>query len=166
MALATADADGMPSVRMVLLNGVDERGFVFYTNYRSAKAEALAANPRAALVFRWHGQGRQVRVAGTVEPVAAEESDDYFATRPRESQLGAWASPQSEVIRDRAALEDRLAAVENRFDGADVPRPAHWGGYRVVPARIEFWQQGPGRLHDRIRYLRTDGGWQLDRLAP
>lgn len=169
MALATADADGTPSVRNVLLKGLDPRGFVFYTNRTSAKARELAANPTAELLFTWLVHHRQVRVHGTVEPVSAEESDEYFATRPRGSQIGAWASAQSAVVPDRATLEQAFADVEARYPG-DVPRPLHWGGYRVVPTRWEFWQGRRSRMHDRIRYRRsepaTSGEWVIDRLAP
>lgn len=167
MTLATVGPDGAPSARMVLLKGLDQRGFVFYTNYRSDKARELHGNPTAALVLRWTPMQRQVRVTGTVHEVSPEESDAYFATRPRESQLGAWASPQSEVIADRAALENALADVTARYAGGVVPRPPHWGGFRVTPLTIELWQAGPARLHDRIRYRRTrDGTWVMERLAP
>jgi pyridoxamine 5'-phosphate oxidase len=167
MTLATATADGKPSARVVLLKQVDEAGFVFYTNYRSAKAKELEANPQAALVFYWVGLDRQVRVAGRVERVSAAESDEYFKTRPRESQLGALASPQSEVIEGRAVLEDRLSGLEQEYHDREVPRPAHWGGYRLRPDRIEFWENRPGRLHDRIVYdLQADGSWTIKRLAP
>lgn len=164
VALATASADGEPSVRMVLLRGLDGRGFVFYTNWGSAKARDLAANPRAALLFFW-APDRQVRVRGPVERATAEESDAYWRTRPRGSQLGAWASAQSEVIDGRAGLERRLAEVEARFPG-DVPRPPFWGGYRVVPETLELWQRREDRLHDRLRYRRAGAGWALERLAP
>ncbi len=164
VALATASADGAPSARMVLLKGVDDRGFSFFTNYESAKARDLAANPRAALVFHWQ-PGRQVRARGPVVRVGDEESDAYWVTRPRGSQLGAWASRQSEVIPDRAELERRLAEVAARFPG-DVPRPPFWGGYRVVPEVVEFWHHRDDRLHDRLRYRRVDGVWVIDRLSP
>jgi pyridoxamine 5'-phosphate oxidase len=166
MVLATAAPDGRPSARVVLLKGVDARGFAFFTNYHSRKGRELSANPVAALTFFWPELERQVRVEGAVAAVTADESDDYFRTRPPDSQLGAWASPQSEVIESRAELERRLAAVRARFAGGAVPRPPHWGGYRLTPATVEFWQGGPGRLHDRLRYARTPGGWQLERLAP
>jgi pyridoxamine 5'-phosphate oxidase len=167
MTLATAAADGTPSARMVLLRGLDERGFVFFTNYDSRKGQELAANPRAALVFYWPQLDRQVRIEGQVEVLAAEESDRYFATRPRESQLSAWASPQSEVIASRKVLERRMEEVQAQFAGGAVPRPPRWGGYRVVPTVIEFWQGRPGRLHDRLCYQRRpDGSWRLQRLAP
>jgi pyridoxamine 5'-phosphate oxidase len=166
MALATANADGVPSVRMVLLRGFDERGFLFYTNYQSRKAEELGANPRAALVMYWAPLERQVRIEGVVEKLTAAESDAYFQTRPRGSQLGAHASPQSTVIPGRDYLEARLAELEAAFAGAAVPRPPHWGGYRVVAHTIEFWQGRPNRLHDRLRYQRVDNGWVMERLAP
>ena len=166
VAVATASPDGVPSVRMVLLKGVDDRGFVFFTNHGSAKARDLAANPRASLLFHWPPD-RQVRVSGPVERVADEESDAYWRTRPRGSRLGAWASRQSEPIPDRAVLERRLAEVEGRFgpDG-DVPRPDFWGGYRVTPQAVELWHHRDDRLHDRLRYRRVDGAWVLERLSP
>lgn len=166
VALATAGADGAPSARMVLLKGHDANGFVFYTNRHSRKAADLAANPRGALLFQWPILHRQVRAEGTVAAVDDETSDAYFATRARASQLGAWASPQSEVLSSRAALEARLAAVEARFDGQPVPRPPHWGGYRLTPDVVEFWQGRFHRLHDRLRYRRDGRGWRVDRLAP
>ena len=168
MTLATATADGRPSARMVLLRGCDERGFVFFTNYESRKAGDLTANPRAALVFFWEPQDRQVRVEGRVEKVSAEESDTYFHSRPRGSRLGAWASPQSQVLPGRDALDAWVNEMEAKYAGQDVfPRPPHWGGYRVVPELIEFWQGQPSRLHDRLRYQRqADGSWKIDRLAP
>jgi pyridoxamine 5'-phosphate oxidase len=168
VVLATATPDGVPSARAVLLKGVDERGFVIFTNQESRKGRELDANPRAALVFLWPTLGRQVRVEGTVERVGREEVDAYFATRPRGSQVGAWASPQSTVIPDRAALEALVAETERRFgEGRDrVPAPPFWGGYRVRPEAVEFWQHRDDRLHDRIRYRRERGGWLLERLAP
>jgi pyridoxamine 5'-phosphate oxidase len=165
--LATATPKGKPSARVVLLKQVDADGFVFYTNYRSAKAKELDENPHAALVFYWVGLDRQVRVEGRVARVSAAESDEYFKTRPRESQLGALASPQSEVIESREVLEERLSALEKEYRDREVPRPSHWGGYRLKPARIEFWENRPGRLHDRIVYdLQADGSWTVKRLAP
>ncbi|MFN8482894.1 MAG: pyridoxamine 5'-phosphate oxidase [Anaerolineae bacterium] len=167
MTLATATADRLPSARIVLLNGVDEGGFVFYTNYESCKGRELAANPRAALVFYWPHAHRQVRVVGGVSQLRREESERYFATRPRGSQLGAWASRQSEVIAGRAALDERLAELEEAYRGRDVPCPPFWGGYRVAPEEMEFWQSRANRLHDRFRYRRTaDGGWRVERLSP
>lgn len=167
MTLATATRDGRPSARVVLLKHVDGDGFVFYTNYRSAKAKELDENPQAALVFYWVGLDRQVRVEGIVERVSAAESDQYFKTRPRDSQLGALASPQSEVIEGREVLENRLRELETLYANREVERPAHWGGYRLKPARIEFWENRPGRLHDRIVYdLQADGSWTIKRLAP
>ena len=164
MALSTASAGGAPSARMVLLKGVDDRGFVFFTNYGSAKAADLAANPRAALLFHWPPD-RQVRVTGGVARLSDEESDAYWAGRPRGSQLGAWASNQSEVITDRAQLELRLADVTARFPGP-VPRPPFWGGFLVTPVEIEFWHHRDDRLHDRLRYRRDGGGWVVERLSP
>jgi pyridoxamine 5'-phosphate oxidase len=169
MALATAGGDGRPSVRHVLLRGLDARGFVFYTNRDSRKGRELADNPNAALVFLWKELDRQVSIGGPVELVSDEESDAYFAGRPRDAQLGAWASSQSSVLESRAQLEHRLAEAEARYHGQDVPRPAFWGGYRVVPASIEFWQGRAFRLHDRFRYTRDDAeatGWLVERLAP
>jgi len=166
MTLATVDALGRPRARMVLLKRADERGFTFYSNLRSAKSRELAARPHAALVLWWPELHRQVRVEGRVSLVSAAESDAYFATRPRGAQLGAWASPQSRVVPSRAALERNLAAARARFEGREVPRPAHWGGFRLVPRTIEFWQGRPDRMHDRLRYVRTDRRWQRARLAP
>lgn len=166
-ALATASADGVPSARMVLLRGLDERGFVFFTNYRSRKGRELEANPRAALLFYWRGLERQVRVEGRAEPVSPEESDRYFQQRPRGSRLAAIASPQSEVIDGRQSLDARVAELDALYPGPEVPRPAHWGGFRVVHESIEFWQGGTHRLHDRFRYRRArGGGWAVERLAP
>jgi pyridoxamine 5'-phosphate oxidase len=167
MTLATATKDGKPSARMVLLKQVDERGFVFYTNYRSKKARELDENPRAALVLYWVQLDRQVRVEGRVERISATESDEYFATRPRESQLGALASPQSEVIEGREDLEKRYAELDEFYRDREVERPENWGGYRLKPNLVEFWQNRAGRLHDRILYERqTDGSWTISRLAP
>jgi pyridoxamine 5'-phosphate oxidase len=167
MTLATATPDGRPSARMVLLRGHDEKGFVFFTNYDGRKGDELVANPRAALVFYWPELDRQIRIEGRVELATPQESDAYFQSRPRGSQLGAWASPQSVVIASREALETRLREVEDRYRDRPVPRPPFWGGFRVVPEAIEFWQEGPNRLHDRLRYVRlATGGWRLERLSP
>jgi pyridoxamine 5'-phosphate oxidase len=167
MTLATADADGRPSARTVLLKGVDERGFLFFSNYESRKGAELAANPRAALVFHWaQDPRRQVIAAGTVKRLDEHESEEYFRTRPLGSRLGAWASRQSEPIADRAALERAYAEAEERH-GDDPPLPPWWGGFVLVPDRLEFWQNRPNRLHDRFRYLRDEqDGWRLERLAP
>ena len=166
MTVSTVDADGRPASRYVLLRGLDERGYCFYTNYDSAKGRALAANPHAALTFGWLEIHRSVRVEGTVERLSAAESDAYFAARPRAAQISAWASPQSEVIADRDELERAFADTERRFAGAEVPRPPHWGGFLVRPARVELWQGRAGRLHDRLRYERDGAGWRIERLAP
>jgi len=167
MALATADAAGRPSVRMVLLKGNDERGFVFYTNQRSRKGAELAANPRAALLFHWKSLRRQVRVEGPVEPVSDAEADAYFATRARDSQLGAWASDQSQPLDARETFEARYQKVRARYEGRDVPRPPHWSGYRVVPERIEFWNDRAHRLHERRLFTRLEGGgWSEGLLYP
>ncbi len=162
MAVATATAEGVPSVRMVLLKAADERGIVFFTHYTSRKGRELEANPNAALLLHWDTLGRQVRVEGTVERVSAEESDAYFATRPAGARIGANASRQSEVLGDRAELERRVAELE----GADPARPESWGGFRVVPEAWEFWQHRDDRLHDRFRYTRRDGAWVIERLYP
>ena len=166
MTLATATLEGKPSARMVLLKQVDEDGFVFFTNYNSAKAEQLDVNPYAALVFYWSQLDRQVRVEGSVVRTSAQESCDYFRTRPRESQIGAWASAQSEVISSREALEQRAQELEDLYRDRDVDCPEHWGGYRLMPERIEFWKSRIGRLHDRILYERNSTGWAISRLAP
>jgi pyridoxamine 5'-phosphate oxidase len=166
MTLATVDGSGQPAARTVLLKGIDKRGLVFYTNLDSRKARELAANPKAALLFWWPPHARQVRFEGAIEPVEDVESDAYFATRPRGSQIGAWASAQSSVIADRVALEAAEQKVAERFAGGPVPRPPFWGGYRLVPERIEFWQGRTNRLHDRLRYTRDGEHWRIERLAP
>jgi pyridoxamine 5'-phosphate oxidase len=166
MALGTATKEGEPDARIVLLKSFDDRGFVFYTNYQSRKAKELSDNPRACLLFYWPQLWRQVRIEGTVEKVSDEESDKYFQSRPLGSKLGAWTSNQSEVIESREVLEARFAELQERFRD-NVPRPPHWGGYRVKPNAIEFWQGQENRLHDRLRYrLQKDGTWAIERLAP
>jgi pyridoxamine 5'-phosphate oxidase len=166
MALATVDAAGHPAARMVLLKGVDARGLAFYTNRDSRKARELLANPKAALVFWWGPLQRQVRFEGSIEEVAAAEADAYFGSRPRGSQIAAWSSTQSRPIPDRAALEAAVRRHEERFADGAVPRPPFWGGYRLVPAVVEFWHGRESRLHDRLRYTRTPEGWRIERLAP
>jgi pyridoxamine 5'-phosphate oxidase len=166
MTLATATPDGRPSCRVVLLHGADARGFVFYTNYNGRKARELQANPHAALCFYWPWTEEQVRIEGTVTQVSADESDAYFRTRPRGSQIGAWASRQSEVIASRDELLARVREVEARYEGREVPRPPHWGGYRLLPQRIEFWKAEPYRLHHRTLYERAASGWTVSLLSP
>jgi pyridoxamine 5'-phosphate oxidase len=167
MILATVDASGQPSTRVVLLKGVEERGFSFFTNYASRKGHELAANPRASLTFPWLALERQVCITGSVSQLSRSEAEAYFKTRPRGSRLGAWASTQSQVIPGRAFLETRLAQLESRYPGDDIPLPPTWGGYVLTPHEIEFWQGRPNRLHDRLRYQRqANGTWKIERLAP
>lgn len=166
MALATADPDGLPDVRMVLLKGVDPRGFVFYSNMESAKGRQLAGNPQAALCFHWKSLRRQIRVRGAVEPVTELESDTYFASRPRDSRIGAWASKQSRPLESRFALEKAVAVEAARFGLGDVPRPTYWQGRRILPQRIEFWADRPFRLHERLVFDRAGEGWTTSRLYP
>ena len=168
MTLSTATLEGQPSARIVLLRGYDERGFCFFSNYSSQKGQVLAANPYAAVTFHWVELERQVRIAGRVEKVTEAESDAYFQSRPSQSRIGAWSSPQSNVISSRDALEDMFKKYQEQYlDETAIPRPEHWGGYRVIPERIEFWQGRPNRLHDRLRFIRIDQGpWTLQRLAP
>jgi len=165
-ALATADGSGQPSARIILVRGVDARGFVFYTNYASRKARALTENPRASLCQHWPDVEEQIRVEGHVELVDPTESDAYFAGRPRDSQIGAWASDQSATLESRAQLEARIADVESRFGGGPVPRPPFWGGFRIVPVRMEFWYGRPGRLHERLLYERVNDAWKTSWLYP
>ena len=169
MTLATISSNGLPSARIVLLKGITEDSFIFYTNYTSQKGRELTDHPKASICFPWNILSRQVRVVGTVEKVTEAESDEYFSTRPRGSQIGAWASQQSEVMADRSVLESRWTETDARFEGMDVPRPPHWGGFRVLPSEIEFWQGRQSRLHDRFRYT-ADGsqptGWRVERLNP
>ena len=167
MTLATATADGLPSARIVLLKGFNEKGFIFFTNYESYKGMQLAENPKACLVFFWKELERQVRITGLVVKISSGESDEYFHSRPEASQIGAWASPQSRVIENRHWLDEKFNELVNKMEGSDIKRPPHWGGYLVKPVVIEFWQGRPSRLHDRIQYtLEETGNWKIERLAP
>jgi pyridoxamine 5'-phosphate oxidase len=166
MSLATADASGRPSARIVLLKGFDSRGFMFFTNYASRKGSELAANPRAALCFHWQLLERQVRIEGTIEKTTRQESDEYFHSRPRDAQIGAWISEQSAIIDSREALERAGSELRKRFGDGSIPLPEFWGGYRVIPDSVEFWQGRLSRLHDRLQYLRNAAGWKLQRLSP
>lgn len=166
VALATVDPDGLPNVRMVLLKGFDEAGFVFYTNYESAKGREILASKKAAMCFHWKSLRRQVRVRGPVEPVSAAEADAYYATRPRGSRIGAWASKQSHPLESRFALERAVAEYTARYAIGEIPRPAHWSGFRIVPETIEFWHDRPFRLHDRVVFSRSGDGWEKSRLYP
>lgn len=166
MAVATSTPDGKPSIRVVLLKEVNERGFVFYTNYRSRKGREIEKNPQASIVFDWHPIERQVRIEGKVLKVSAEESDRYFDSRPEGSKIGAWVSPQSEIVENREALDKMQEETERRFEGKTIVRPPHWGGYIVIPEVVEFWQGRPSRLHDRVAYCKTEDGWQMKRMAP
>jgi len=167
MTLATASLDALPSARIVLLKEVNEKGFVFFTNYESYKAQQLAENPKACLVFFWKELERQVRITGLIEKISGKQSDEYFRSRPESSRIGAWASPQSRVIEDRDWLDEKFNELVNKMEGTAIPRPPHWGGYIVKPVVIEFWQGRPSRLHDRIQYtLEENGGWKIERLAP
>lgn len=167
MTLATASVDGLPSARIVLLKEVNDKGFVFFTNYESYKAQQLAENPKACLVFFWKELERQVRITGLIEKISGKQSDDYFQTRPESSRIGAWASPQSRVIENRDWLDEKFNELVNKMEGTPIARPPHWGGYVVKPVVIEFWQGRPSRLHDRIQYtLEENGEWKIERLAP
>lgn len=166
MTLATASADGKPSARIVLLKGYDEHGFVFFTNYTSRKGQDMAENDQVTLLFFWKELERQVRIEGRVEKLGAEENDAYYHSRPEGSRIGAWASPQSQVIPDRSFLDEQVRLYSGQFSEGTIPRPSHWGGYRVKPVLLEFWQGRPSRLHDRIRYIGEEGSWRIERLAP
>jgi pyridoxamine 5'-phosphate oxidase len=166
MALATATKEGIPSVRMVLYKGMEQNGLTFFTNYLSRKANEIESNPHSAILFYWAELERQVRMEGSIERLSLQESEKYFATRPRESQLGAWASKQSSVLESREMLDQAFQKYQKIYQGSDVPKPEHWGGYRLLPTTIEFWQGNPGRLHDRIRYTKHNSCWRIERLAP
>lgn len=166
MTVATATADGKPSARVVLLKEVNDNGFVFFTNYMSRKGRELIVNPEVAIVFDWHNLERQVRVEGRAEKLSAEESEAYFNERPEDAKIGAWASPQSKIVKDREELEKHLEEIEEQFEDMPVHRPSHWGGYLIRPSVIEFWQGRPSRMHDRIVYYKTEDGWTMHRLAP
>ena len=166
MTVATTTPDGFPSARIVLLKEWDKQGFVFYTNKQSRKGEELAANPRASLLFHWKTRGRQVRIDGTVTDMPDAAADAYYASRPRNSRLGAWASQQSRPLASRAELQAKLTEAETKYPGEHIPRPAYWGGYRITPTRLEFWQDMPFRLHDRVIYTRNGGGWEVTKIYP
>ena len=166
MTVATAAADGKPSARVVLLKEVNDNGFVFFTNYMSRKGRELIVNPEVAIVFDWHNLERQVRVEGRAEKLSSEESEAYFNERPEDAKIGAWASPQSKIVKDREELEKHLEEIEEQFEDMPVHRPSHWGGYLIRPSVIEFWQGRPSRMHDRIVYYKTEDGWTMHRLAP
>lgn len=166
MTLATATNEGLPDARIVLLKGYDEHGFVFFTNYHSNKGQQMEVNPRACLVFFWKELERQVRITGLIEKVSEAESNEYFHSRPHSSRIGAWASPQSQVIESRSILEHKEKELSQTFEGKEIPRPLHWGGYRLKPFSMEFWQGRPSRLHDRIHYTLEENGWKIERLAP
>lgn len=164
--VSTVNTEGKPSARIVLLRNADENGFTFFTNYNSRKGQDIEAKPYASATFFWQQLQRQVRIEGTIEKVSAQESDEYFASRPRESQIGAWASNQSQVLESREALEQRVASLTKEYEGKDIPRPPHWGGYRIKPTQIEFWQGRPSRLHDRFLYILDNNNWTINRLNP
>ena len=166
MCVATSTADGRPSIRVVLLKELNKRGFVFFTNYNSRKGKEISANPHTAIVFDWHQMERQVRIEGIIEKISEEDSDSYFNSRPHGSKIGAWVSPQSQVVKGREELDKLQLQTEQRFEGDDIPRPPHWGGYILLPTKIEFWQGRPSRLHDRILYTKTNNHWTIERLAP